>query len=928
MEKQQRIEFLKKEILKHNGAYYKNDKPLVSDAEYDALKHELKNLVGEEDEVVNLVGYKVLDEFKKVEHKQLMISIQDGFSKEDVEEFAEKCARFLGIKNLDNSSNFINSNLFSSLKDSILFPPVKGGMEGSKSLDCKKTNTSNSQNLNIKEELSFNVKSDILNKNEVKTLLTPFNIGEKACGLDNDEESRVLDREKESETFDTEEANEINTLSFFCEPKIDGLSFSARYENGEFVLGATRGNGHIGEDITDNIKAISCFPKKLKGNYPALLEVRGEVYMAKNDFEKLNVGLEKPFANPRNAAAGSLRQLDTSITASRNLKYFAYTVGEYSEDFKVNSQEHLIQQLNEFGLSTASPMKLCNSVQEIMDFLTQMTEIRYSLNYDIDGVVIKVNDWILQKRLGNITHHPRWALAYKFPAIQSITKIEKIDIQVGRTGALTPVARLIPVGVGGVLVSNATLHNREEIERKDIREGDIVKIQRAGDVIPQVVEVLKDKRESNSKPYIFPTKCPICGSPLIYEDIVVRCSGGVNCPAQIVEGLKHFASKKAFDIDGLGNKQIEKFHEEGRIRNFIDIFTLEERERELEKQYSMSIRKDNDLFGDMLFSKNMSSADNSSTNSSNLFPPVKGGKGSLKPRNCEINNISKPQNLNIKEELSFNFKSDVLNKNEVKTPLTTLDRGEESRVLDKGEETCGLDREEEIGITPSLRGSQTIENGLVEVFLRKNARKTLTPLLYSEGFGKKSTNNLFKAIEKAKTVSLDRFLYALGIRYLGEVNAKTLANYYGSLNNLLDKIKIACEKNLLGIRDNHEYQIFTSIEGIGDKVGESILDYFSNQKNIDRIVELQKVLHIQDYVQKTISNKLTGKTIIFTGTLLNMTRQEAKARAEELGAKVVSSISAKTDLIVAGEDSGSKFKKAEEFGTKILNEKEWLELLK
>jgi DNA ligase (NAD+) len=692
MEKQNRIEFLKKEILKHNEAYYKNDKPLITDAEYDRLKQELKSLVGDDDSILNLVGYKVLDEFKKVEHKQLMISIQDGFSELDIEDFIEKCKRFLGITD------------------------------------------------------------DIL---------------------------------------------------FFCEPKIDGLSFSARYENGEFILGATRGDGHVGEDITDNLKAISHFPKNLQGNFPALIEIRGEVYIAKEDFEKLNSNLEKQFANPRNAAAGSLRQLDTSITADRNLKCFAYTVGEYSEDFKINSQEHLIQQLHNFGFSTASPMKLCSSLQEITDFLSHMVEIRYSLSYDIDGVVIKVNDWTLQKRLGNITHHPRWALAYKFPAIQSITKIEKIDIQVGRTGALTPVARLTPVGVGGVLVSNATLHNREEIERKDIREGDIVKIQRAGDVIPQVVEVLKGKRTPDSKPYIFPTKCPICGSPLIYEDVVVRCSGGVNCPAQVVEGLKHFVSRKAFDIDGLGEKQIEKFYEEGRIKRFIDIFTLEEREKELEKKYS----KDDDLF------------------------------------NTKSNN-------NI-----------------------------------------------------------------------------LTPLIYSEGFGKKSVENIFKAIKISQTVSLDRFLYALGIRYLGEVNAKILANYYGNLDNLMDKMKLALEKNLFGIRDNHEYNIFTSIDGIGDKVGESILDYFSNQKNINRIKELQKVLNIQNYIKKVISNKLEGKTIIFTGTLKTMTRQEAKARAEELGAKVVSSISSKTDIIVASEDSGSKIKKAEEFGTKILNEDEWLKLI-
>lgn len=704
MEKQERIEFLKKEILKHNEAYYKNDNPLISDAEYDALKHELIDLVGEDDEVVKLVGYKVLDEFKKVEHKQLMISIQDGFNEEDIKNFIEKCARFLGAE------------------------------------------------------------------------------------------------EKE--------------LSFFCEPKIDGLSFSARYENGKFVLGATRGNGHIGEDITDNLRAISCFPQKLIGDFPELIEVRGEVYMAKTDFENLNSKLEKKFANPRNAAAGSLRQLDTSITASRNLKYFSYTIGEYSEDFSVNSQENLIERLKNMGFSTASPMKLCNSIEEIMQFLNYMGEIRYKLDYDIDGVVIKVNDWGLQKRLGNITHHPRWALAYKFPPQQSITKIEKIDIQVGRTGALTPVARLTPVGIGGVLVSNATLHNKEEIERKDIREGDTVKVQRAGDVIPQITEVILEKRPENSQKFNFPTKCPICGSPLIYDDIVIRCSGGINCPAQVVEGLKHFVSKKAFDIDGLGEKQIEKFYNEGRIRTFIDIFKLQERENIIEKEYA----PEDDLFALIANSNSV--------------------------KKIDIENYPK------------------------------------------------------------------------------------TPIKYCEGWGDKSVNNLFDAIEKAKNVSLDRFLYSLGIRYLGEVNAKILANYYGNLNNLLEKIDLALQKNIFGIRDSHEYEVFIGIDGIGEKVGNSILDYFSNKKNIDRITELQKVLNIQDYAKKTISNKLEGKSIIFTGTLKTMTRQEAKARAEELGAKVVGSISAKTDMIVVGEDSGSKLKKAEELGVKILTEDDWLEILK
>ena len=531
--------------------------------------------------------------------------------------------------------------------------------------------------------------------------------------------------------------------------------------------------------------------------------------------EILNQKVEKPFANPRNAASGSLRQLDTAITASRNLKYFAYTIGEVSQDFEVDSQEHLLQKFNELGFSTASPTKLCKNLNDIYDFIKYFTEIRYSLDYDIDGVVCKINDFALQKRLGNITHHPRWAIAYKFPAQQSITKIEKIDIQVGRTGALTPVARLTPVGVGGVLVSNATLHNREEIERKDIRENDIVKIQRAGDVIPQVVEVLKDKRDNNSKPYEFPTKCPICNSPLIYEDVVVRCSGGINCSAQVVEGLKHFVSKKAFDIDGLGEKQIEKFYEEGRIRDFIDIFKLQEREEIIEKEYN-------------------------------------------------------PNSLDL-----FNFNKD-------------------------------LHSSAEIDITnyPKL------------------------PIRYSDGWGDKSTHNLFKSIQKAKNVTLDRFLFSLGIRYLGEVNARTLANYYGNMDNFMQKIKIASEKNLFGLRDSEEYNTFISIDGIGEKIGNSILDYFCDSRNLKRINELKKVVNIQDYKQNIKSNKLQGKSIIFTGTLQTMTRQESKVRAEELGAKVVGSVSSKTDMIVVGEDSGSKLKKAQELGIKILTEEDWLNILK
>ena len=702
---QSRIEFLKKEILKHNKEYYEDSAPTITDAEYDALKRELKELLGENstDEILNSVGYKVLSKFEKVEHKQLMISINDGFNEDDIKNFIKKCQNFLGL-------------------------------------------------------------------------------------------------------------NENDFIPCFLEPKIDGLSFSARYENGKFVLGATRGDGHIGENITENLKAISTFPKELKGNFPNILEVRGEIYMKKTDFENLNSKLDKKFSNPRNAASGSLRQLDTKITADRNLQYFSYAVGEYSSDFKINSQQELIDSLRNFGLNIASPMKLCSSLEEITNFLNHISEIRYNLEYDIDGVVLKINDWSLQNRLGNVAHHPRWALAYKFPPKQGITKIEKIDIQVGRTGALTPVARLTPINIGGVLISNATLHNKDEIERKDIREGDIVKVERAGDVIPQVVEVLKEKRNENIKSFIFPTKCPICGSELIFEDAVVRCSGGINCQAQVIEGLKHFISKNAFNIDGLGSKQIEKFYEEGRIRDFIDIFKLKERETEIEKNYNK-----NDLF--------------------------------------EFNKL----------------------------------------------------------------------NSTTEINMDNYPKK---PIRYMDGWGDKSVNNLFLSIENAKNITLDKFLYSLGIRYLGEIGARLLANHYISLDNFLNKIKKANQKDLLNNRWTEEYKEFISIDGIGEKTGHFILNYFEEERNLNRINKLKELINITDYIKNIKSNKLEGKSIIFTGTLTSMTRQEAKAKAEELGAKVVSSISSKTDIVVVGEDAGSKLKKAQELNIKILNENNWMEFIK
>ncbi|MDR2760389.1 MAG: NAD-dependent DNA ligase LigA [Rickettsiales bacterium] len=681
------INSLIERLEKANEAYYRHDDPIMSDAEYDRLKERLKEIQREKNiriPLLDRVGYKVLDEFTKAEHRVPMISLNNGFSPEDVKDFLERCNRFLG----------------------------------------------------------------------------------------NDIQSE----------FDV-----------FCEPKIDGLSFSAIFENGIFIEGSTRGDGIIGENITENMKTIKNFPLKLRGkNVPKYIDARGEVYMSKEDFLNLNRQNElenkKPFANPRNAAAGSLRQLNTAITAQRNLKYFAYAVADCSLDFKANTQEELINSLKNLGFSVANEVKLCKNFEEMEEFFDYINERRHSLEYDIDGIVYKANDLNMQKRLGTVTHHPRWALAHKFPAEQAITRILSIDIQVGRTGALTPVARLEPVNVGGVIVSNVTLHNRDEIRNKDIRVGDEVMVQRAGDVIPQVAKVVYEKRkEGQSKEFVFPEFCPVCGSiakPDSDDEVIVRCTGGMNCPAQALEGLRHFVSKDAFDIEGLGTKQIENFYSEGRVRSFIDIFTLKGREEQ-----------------------------------------------------------------------------------------------------------------------------------------------SAAPLRYKDGWGEKSVANLFNSIEKAKNVSLDRFIYALGIRFMGEVTAKTIAQHYGTADNFLEKICRASEKNLLGQRENDEYKKLALIDGLGEKTVNYILDYFNEQKNVEMIRRLMGYLNIIPFEKKQLGTKLEGKTVAFTGTLAKMTRAEAKARAEEQGAKVLNSISQKLDYLVAGEAGGSKLNEARKLGIKILDEEEWLKLI-
>jgi DNA ligase (NAD+) len=569
-------------------------------------------------------------------------------------------------------------------------------------------------------------------------------------------------------------------LDVVAEAKIDGLSCSLRYENGELVQAATRGDGYEGEDVTANVRVVEAIPKRLKGA-PKIFEARGEVYMRHADFAALNArqaAAGKPvYANPRNFAAGSLRQLDPRMTAERPLQFFAYAWGEVSEPF-ASTQLGAIEAMGRFGLPTNPLTKLCRSASEMLARYHFIEEQRATLGYDIDGVVYKVNDLALQQRLGFVSRSPRWAVAHKFPAEQATTIIEAIGINVGRTGALTPLAKLKPVTVGGVVVSNATLHNEDEIERKDVRVGDTVIVQRAGDVIPQVLAVVLDKRPTDSAPYVFPETCPICGSAALREidektgvkDVVRRCTGTLICPAQAVEGLKHFVSRNAFDIEGLGEKLIELFFTEGLIRTPADIFTLKTRDG-----------------------------------------------------------------------------------------------------------------------------------------------KSGPPLREWEGFGETSARNLFNAIDARRTVPLNRFLYALGIRHVGETNARRLARHFGDWESLR-----------AGARAENAAEELSGVGGIGPVVAEAIADFFGEPRNEAALDALVKEVTIEPMEAIAAGHPLAGQTIVFTGSLEKMTRDEAKAVAERLGAKVSGSISAKTNLVVAGPGAGSKLAKAQELGVEMIDEDEWI----
>ena len=585
---------------------------------------------------------------------------------------------------------------------------------------------------------------------------------------------------------------EADALEVTGEPKIDGLGISLRYEGGRLVVAATRGDGFEGENVTANVRTIASIPNVVKAkDFPSVFEVRGEIFFGRADFLGVNARQQeaggKIFANPRNAAAGSLRQLDPSITASRPLQFFAYAWGE-APSLPADMQFGVVEAFGRWGFPVNPLMKLCNSAEEMLAVYADTEAQRATLDYDIDGMVYKVNRLDYQQRLGFVSRSPRWAVAHKFAAQKATTIVRGIEIQVGRTGALTPVAKLEPVTVGGVVVQNATLHNEDEIARKDIRIGDWVTVQRAGDVIPQILGFLPEKRPADAVPYVFPDLCPVCGSHAVREqhektgklDAVRRCTGGLICAAQAVERLKHFVSRNAFDIEGLGAKQVEAFYHEDRIKTPADIFTLAARE-----------------------------------------------KGNLKPIHAK------------------------------------------------------------------------------------------------EGWGSKSAQNLFEAIEQRRTIALERVIYALGIRHVGETTAKLLARTYRTFD--------AFREAMIAAQDNTSdaYRELNGVDGVGEVLADAVIAFFGETHNLEAIDALLAQIGVQPFEPgETADSEVAGKTVVFTGSLERMTRQEAKAMAERLGAKVAGSVSKKTDYLVAGPGAGSKLKNAAELGVKVLTEDEWLELVR
>ncbi len=663
-EKKKRHAELSKLLSNYSRQYYIFDDPSVSDAEYDALYQELLSIESEYPQLATKsspsqkVGAKISKDFRKITHKQKMLSLENAFNEEDIQNFVDRVKKLTGRSKIE----------------------------------------------------------------------------------------------------------------FMLEPKLDGLSASIKYHNGIMVQASTRGDGSIGEDVTENMKTLHNVPKKI--DFPENVEVRGEVVMLKKDFEQLNEQRqregEKLFSNPRNAAAGSLRQLDFRITAQRKLTFFAYSL--VGKNLNLISQQEIFQTLRNLGFTVSDKIKLCHSQEEAFEFYKIMEQQRSDLDYDIDGVVYKTNDLSLQKQMGNATKYPRHSIAYKFPAQKAQTTILDIVVQVGRTGNITPVAELAPVNIGGVIVSRATLHNRDEIEKKDIRIGDRVVVQRAGDVIPQILHPIIEHRPKESKPFEFPTVCPCCGSQLVREEeeVAIKCEN-LDCSAQLVERLIHFVSRQAFNIEGLGEQNIKFLFNKGIIRSPVDIFYLQE----------------------------------------------------------------KNQQYHLENE---------------------------------------------------------------------------------EGWGKQSVENLFRSIETAKNIGLEKFINALGIPQIGRAASILIARFYKTFSNFWNAV------------EQDKLSELITINGIGDLMIQDLRNFFKVSNNLEVMRRLSAVVNILD-TQGSTESEWTGKSIVFTGTLNTLSRDEAKEIVEKLGGKASSSVSSKTYLVVAGENAGSKLEKARNLGVKVVSEQEFLDMI-
>ncbi len=641
-------------LKKYSEAYYNDNNPIVSDAEYDKLTKELTELEGG---LFLPIGATPQPGFKKAKHIWPMLSLANCYNFQDLQDFDDKIKRFLGQQ----------------------------------------------QDIALTGEL-----------------------------------------------------------------KIDGLSFTAFYKNHKLVRVSTRGDGETGEDVTQNVLTIKDFPTEIPLNDE--LEIRGEIYMKNSDFEYLNANVKKPFANPRNAAAGSLRQLDSVITATRKLNYFAYSVVSVAKEQIFDTQLDLLQTLKKWKFRVNENYKICNNILEAENFYNSMASLRHTFDYDIDGIVLKVNKGVLQTRLGNVSRSPRWAIAYKFSAEKAITILENIICQVGRTGSITPVAILKPINIGGVIVKRATLHNFDEIARKDLRIRDMVVIERAGDVIPKIIAKVDSLDHINLPKFSIITQCPCCNANIIKEkakDVAYYCPNYQNCIDQVIQRIAYFTSRDAFDIEGIGEKQIEKFYNDGLIKDAADLFEL----------------------------------------------PLK---------------------------------------------------------------------------------NEIIQN--------------------MEGWGDKSFTNLVNSLEARKTISFERFIYALGIKHVGETGSKVLASYFKTIQNMIDKMIIAQDIA------SQEFADFANQDGIGDVTASEIVKFMGKSNIINKLLKHINVLP----AEQKINN---GKSVVFTGTLISMSRQEAKATAERLGFKVLSSVSRSLDYLVCGMESGNKLEKAKQLGIKVVTEQEWNNLI-